>query len=148
MAAGVRPGRPRFLTVSEAADELGLDPATLRREIHAGALAAIRIALEDTGGRYLVPAQAVDQRLCLPQPVEEPADRVRQAYSVAQAAGLLRVSAHMLRRACRAGVFPAVKFRAQYRVPAWVIDDMENAALQSSCLVDAAEWVGRRDGAA
>lgn len=46
-----------------------------------------------------------------------------------------------LYRAISAGEFPAVRMRGRLYVPAQVLDDMTEAALQSGSVVDTADWV-------
>lgn len=68
-------------------------------------------------------------------------------HTVAEAAAILRTSEVTLYRAIHAGEFPAVKTRRRYVVPARALDEMENAAVTSGAVVDAADW-GQNWGAA
>jgi excisionase family DNA binding protein len=63
--------------------------------------------------------------------------------SVGAVAKVLDMSEATMYRAIRAGEFPAVKVRNRYVVPAKVLDAMEDAALTTGAMVDAAEWVDR-----
>jgi excisionase family DNA binding protein len=60
--------------------------------------------------------------------------------SVATAAGLLGMSQVTLYRAIQAGEFPAIKVRGRYVIPSRAVDAMEDAALSSGAVVDAAAW--------
>jgi excisionase family DNA binding protein len=53
---GASGDRPRFFTVAQAADLLGLSHSTLFRAIRAGEFPAIKVR-----GRYVVPAKAIDE---------------------------------------------------------------------------------------
>ena len=61
--------------------------------------------------------------------------------SVADAAIILGTSDVTLYRAIRSHQFPAIKIRGRYVVPAKVLDALENAALSSGAMIDAADWV-------
>ena len=70
-------------------------------------------------------------------------------YSVAAAARVLGTSEMTLYRAIAAGEFPAVRIRGRIIVPARAVEAMADAALQSSGLVEAADWaVGPTPGVA
>ena len=74
---------------------------------------------------------------------------VPQFYSVAATARLLGTSEMTLYRAIAAGEFPAVRIRGRIIVPARAIEAMAEAALQSSGMVEAADWaVGPTPGVA
>jgi excisionase family DNA binding protein len=60
--------------------------------------------------------------------------------SVAGAARLLGMSGVTLYRAIQAGEFPAIKVRGRYVIPSRALDAMEEAALSSGGVVDAAVW--------
>jgi excisionase family DNA binding protein len=66
--------------------------------------------------------------------------------SVSALAKTLHVSEVTLYRAINAGEFPAIKIRGRYVIPAKVLDAMEDAALESGTVIDAAEWVDRLSG--
>lgn len=70
----------------------------------------------------------------------EPGGRVPRFYSVAEVAEILGMSEVTLYRAIRAGQFPAVKIRGRYIVPASALKAMEDAALSTGAVVDAADW--------
>lgn len=70
-------------------------------------------------------------------------------YSVSTTARLLGTSEMTLYRAIQAGEFPAVRIRGRIIVPVKAIEAMTDAALQSSGLVEAADWaVGKTPGVA
>lgn len=70
-------------------------------------------------------------------------------YSVAATARMLGTSEMTLYRAIAAGEFPAVRIRGRIIVPARAIEAMADAALQSSGMVEAADWaVGPTPGVA
>lgn len=60
---------------------------------------------------------------------------------VSTTARLLGTSEMTLYRAIQAGEFPAVRIRGRIIVPVKAIEAMTDAALQSSGLVEAADWV-------
>jgi hypothetical protein len=62
-------------------------------------------------------------------------------YSVAEAAGLYRMSQMTLYRAINALQFPAVRVRGRIVVPALAVRDMAQTAVSTHTLVDAADWV-------
>jgi excisionase family DNA binding protein len=64
-------------------------------------------------------------------------------YSVAEAARLFRLSEMTLYRAINGGEFPAVRIRGRLVVPAGVISEMTEAALEGGTLVDASAWCRR-----
>jgi excisionase family DNA binding protein len=68
-------------------------------------------------------------------------------HSVAGAAKILGTSEVTLYRAIHAGQFPALKIRGRYVIPARVLDEMEEAALSSGAMVDAAAWAETRGAA-
>ena len=61
--------------------------------------------------------------------------------NVAEAARILGTHSMTLYRAINAGEFPAVKIRGRYVIPARVLDAMEEAAMSTGAVVDAADWV-------
>ena len=68
---------------------------------------------------------------------------------MAATARLLGMSEMTLYRAIGAGEFPAVRIRGRIIVPAKAIEAMADAALQSSTVVEAADWaVGATPGVA
>ena len=67
------------------------------------------------------------------------AERRRRFLSVAETADLLGLSHSTVQRAVRAGDFPAIKIRGRYVVPARVLDELEDAALDRG-LVDIAGY--------
>ena len=67
----------------------------------------------------------------------------RRFLGVAMVAAEIGMSEATLYRAIRAGEFPAVRVRNRYVVPVRVLDAMEEAALSTGSLVDAADWVDR-----
>lgn len=62
-------------------------------------------------------------------------------YSVAATARILGMSEMTLYRAIHDGQFPAVRIRGRLIIPAKAIEAITDAALDGSCLVDAAAWV-------
>ena len=58
-----------------------------------------------------------------------------------------RMSEVTLYRAIHAGGFPAVKVRGRYIVPARALDEMEDAAVSTGSIVDAADWANARGAA-
>ena len=62
-------------------------------------------------------------------------------YNVHQAARILGVSPMTMYRAINDGTFPAIRVRNRFAVPAKAIDDMEEAALETRSVVNAADWV-------
>lgn len=73
--------------------------------------------------------------------------RTPRFHSVAEVAQILGMSEVTLYRAIRAGQFPAVKIRGRYIVPASALQAMEDAALSSGAVVDAADWPDTRGAA-
>lgn len=68
-------------------------------------------------------------------------------YTVAEAAGLLRVDPATIYRAIRADAFPAVRVRSRYVIPAVAVDQMaEQAAATGQCVDVAAVATARRIG--
>ena len=65
-------------------------------------------------------------------------------HTVAEAAAILRTSEFTLYRAIHAGEFPAIKTRRRYVIPARALDEMEDAALTTGRVVDAADWAETR----
>jgi hypothetical protein len=61
--------------------------------------------------------------------------------SVESVARIFDVSKVTVYREIRCGRFPAVRLRGRYVVPAKVVAAMEDAAMESSALVDPADWV-------
>lgn len=61
--------------------------------------------------------------------------------SVAAVAAILGTSEVTLYRAIRAGEFPAIKIRGRYVIPSRVLDELEDTAVASGCVVDPAERV-------
>jgi len=59
---------------------------------------------------------------------------------VAEAAAILRTCDMTVYRAIRSGEFPAIKVRGRYVIPARALDEMEDAAVKSRTVVDAADW--------
>ena len=76
------------------------------------------------------------------QPMNPPQPRF---MTVGATARLLGMSEATLYRAIRACEFPAVKVRNRYVVPRRVLDAMEDAAMRTMTMVDAADWVDRGD---
>ena len=72
------------------------------------------------------------------QPREDPP--AARFLSVAEVARIFGVSDLTVYREIRSGKLPAVKFRRRYVVPLRAINAMEDAAVQSGGLVDAADW--------
>jgi excisionase family DNA binding protein len=68
------------------------------------------------------------------------AGEARRFFTVAEAARLCGLSEMTIYRAIHAGEFPAVRIRGRYIVPAKALDEMEGIALNTSALVDAADW--------
>jgi len=64
----------------------------------------------------------------------------RAFYSVSEIAQRFGMSDMTLYRAIRAGEFPALRIRGRFIIPAKAIDAMVDAAVDSGCLVDAADW--------
>jgi excisionase family DNA binding protein len=69
-----------------------------------------------------------------------PQEDERQFRSVAEAARVFGVSEMTLYRAIRDGQFPAVRIMGRLIVPLKAIEGMTDAAVQTSGLVDAADW--------
>jgi len=67
-------------------------------------------------------------------------ERPQVFYTVAETALLVRTSAMTLYRAIQCGEFPAVRIRGRVIVPARVIEEMINAAIDGRTVVDAADW--------
>lgn len=67
-------------------------------------------------------------------------------YSVGEMAETLRIGEMTVYRAIHAGHLPALKFGGRYVVPAKVIDELINAAMDGGALVDIAEWQVAADG--
>lgn len=61
-------------------------------------------------------------------------------HSVAETARILGVSPMTLYRAIRIGQFPAVQLMGRLIIPAKVIDEIIDAALEAGALVDTEEW--------
>jgi excisionase family DNA binding protein len=61
-------------------------------------------------------------------------------HSVAETARILGVSEMTLYRAIRGGQFPAVQLMGRLIIPARVIDDIIDAAIESGVLVDTEDW--------
>ena len=64
-------------------------------------------------------------------------------HSVAETARILGVSEMTLYRAIRSGQFPAVQVMGRLIIPAKVIDEIIDAALDSGALVDTEDWTPR-----
>jgi excisionase family DNA binding protein len=62
-------------------------------------------------------------------------------YTVREAAKIVRVDPSTLYRAIREGVFPAVRVRTRYVVPAAALDRLISEATESGCCVDPARMV-------
>lgn len=71
---------------------------------------------------------------------EHDTSRRQRFLYVSEVAEILRIDDMTVYRAIRAGQFPAVKIRGRYVVPAKALDSMEEAALTSNTMVDAADW--------
>lgn len=71
--------------------------------------------------------------------------RTPRFYSVSAAAKILGVSAMTLYREIAEGAFPAVRIRNRLIVPAKVVDEMAQVAIDHHSAVDARDWV-TRDG--
>lgn len=65
-------------------------------------------------------------------------------FTVSEMASVCRVSVMTLYRAIQDGEFPAVRIRGRLIVPGQVVRAMAAAAMENG-LVDAAEWVVRRE---
>lgn len=61
-------------------------------------------------------------------------------YSVSETAQILGVSEMTLYRAIRTGRFPAVQLMGRLIIPARVIDEIIDAAIESGALVDTENW--------
>jgi excisionase family DNA binding protein len=83
------------------------------------------------------PSRRIDDR-------DAPPPAQPRFYSVPAAAAILGPSEATLYRAIHAGQFPALKIRGRYVIPSKALDEMEDAALTSGALVDAAAWVDGR----
>lgn len=68
-------------------------------------------------------------------------------HSVGAVADILGMSEANVYRAIRAGEFPAIKVRGRYVIPARALDAMEDAALNSGTVADAADWAQNRGAA-
>lgn len=67
--------------------------------------------------------------------------------SVEAVAAVLGTSDVTLYRAIHGGEFPAIKIRGRYVIPAKILDEMEDAAINSGALVNASEWADGRGAA-
>src|SRR4051812_7994699 len=65
-------------------------------------------------------------------------------YTVAEAAGLLRVDRATIYRAIREDAFPAVRVRSRYVVPAVAVERMAAEAAESGSCVDVAAMAAAR----
>jgi excisionase family DNA binding protein len=65
-------------------------------------------------------------------------------YTVAEAAGLLRVDRATLYRAIREDGFPAVRVRSRYVIPAVAVDRLVADAVESGGCVDVAATAARQ----
>jgi excisionase family DNA binding protein len=61
--------------------------------------------------------------------------------SVGAVARSLGMSEATMYRAVRAGEFPAVRVRGRYVIPGKVLDALEDAAMTSGTMIDAADYV-------
>ena len=69
--------------------------------------------------------------------------RTPRLYSVPAAAKILGVSAMTLYREIAEGAFPAIRIRSRLIVPAKVVDEMAQAAIDNYSAIDAHDWVAR-----
>jgi excisionase family DNA binding protein len=76
-------------------------------------------------------------------PPRAPTGSGARFLSVAEAARIFNISEVTLYREIRGGRFPAVKIRGRYVVPARAVAAMEDAAVDSGALVDAADWAAQ-----
>ncbi|OZM71600.1 DNA-binding protein [Amycolatopsis antarctica] len=65
-------------------------------------------------------------------------------YTVREAARVLRVDSSTLYRAIREGVFPAVRIRTRYVVPAVALDRLIDQATESGTCIDPARMVAEQ----
>jgi excisionase family DNA binding protein len=68
-------------------------------------------------------------------------DKDPRFYSVADVADIFGMSEMTVYRAIREGEFPAIKIRGRLIIPAKVVDEMANAAVDSREMVNAADWL-------
>ena len=73
-------------------------------------------------------------------PVTTPTRPGPRFLHVAAVARALGMSEATLYRAIRCGEFPAVRVRNRYVIPTKVLDTLEDAALTTGSVVDAADW--------
>ncbi len=66
---------------------------------------------------------------------------------VSAAAAILDMHEATLYRAIHAGEFPAIKVRGRYVIPSRALDEMEDAAIDSGTVIDAADWTESRGAA-
>jgi hypothetical protein len=135
------PGEPVFLVAEQLAELWSVSVGSVYREVHASALAAIRIG--DPGkGRLLIPAQAIEPYRSTAQAVP-----ARPYHRLGAAARFFGISYGHLLREIRADRFPAVRIRSMWLVPTPAIDVMIRTALDRGGIVlarDFGEW-GHRD---
>ena len=65
-------------------------------------------------------------------------------YTVAEAAGLLRVDPATIYRAIRADAFPAVRVRSRYVIPVAAVEQMASQATETGACVDVAAIAAAR----
>ena len=82
-------------------------------------------------------------------PAERPAVPGQQPrfMSVGAVARSLGMSEATMYRAVRAGEFPAVRVRGRYVIPGKVLDALEDAAMTSGTMIDAADYVDGKGAA-
>lgn len=130
-------GLPRFLTVTEAAQRLGVSEMTMYRLINDGQFPAIRLRT-----RIIIPAIAVGARTNIDHPAEEPYGP--QMFGIGATAAMLRVSSTTLRRLISARKFPAVRLRNRVLVPGTALDELTTYAIDSAMAVDPPDDLCRR----
>lgn len=128
------PGEPIFLAVEQLAELWCVSVVSVYREVHAGALPAIRIGDQDKG-RLVIPAQAIEHYQQAAAAVSP-----RPYHRLGATARFLGVSYGHLLREVRADRFPAVRLRSLWLVPTPAIDVMVQAALDRGGLVLARDF--------
>lgn len=80
---------------------------------------------------------------CCGNSSDKPAN-AKTFYTVAETARLLRVDPATIYRAIREDVFPSIRVRSRYIVPAVAIEEMAAQAAETGCCVDVAAIAAER----
>lgn len=131
------PGEPVFLAAEQLGELWGVSVVSVYREVHAGALSAIRIGDPDKG-RLVIPAQAIE-----PYVSRASARPARMYHRLAATARFLGVSYGHLHREVQANHFPAVRIRSMWLVPNSAIDAMVHTALERGGVLLARDFAER-----